>query len=344
MNIFKVIRTATSTIERIHSEFLAESLRSSYLGDRELFSEFWNLAVDSDEKWTVPVDAKIEAETQTSKGRVDITIFDLTSSRCLGVEIKTTEASTTDGQLARYQSGLGSKNWGELEHPVAVRMVYLTPFNDKHSPERASHSIREHRSFSVKNPESVHLSWLDIAGIKLTSREILWEQHREFVYEEMCAPISNELREFGSFFGVDPMENFLGELEAAGVDVSSDKFTFDSIDDIERFVAALKFLIESPEARSDLPRKNEIADGLKSKFSRSNQGPKHDALFALAAEYPGVWLGPGTTKYGLRVAHRQSPTSGVSLCTVDENEIEFVQHRRAKSIPKRSGDIPESSP
>jgi hypothetical protein len=99
---FKIVRKTTSKIERIHSEYLAEALRASYNGDGELFSEFWNLAVDSDEKWPVPVDAKIEAETPTSKGRVDITIFDLTSSRCLGVEIKTTEASTTDDQLARY--------------------------------------------------------------------------------------------------------------------------------------------------------------------------------------------------------------------------------------------------
>jgi hypothetical protein len=67
MNISKLVRKTNSKIERIHSEYLTEALQASYKGDGELFTEFWNLAVDSDEKWPVPVDATIEAETQTSK-------------------------------------------------------------------------------------------------------------------------------------------------------------------------------------------------------------------------------------------------------------------------------------
>jgi len=336
MNIFKVIRTATSTIERIHSEFLAEALRVSQQGDGELFRKFWNLAVGSDESWPVPANVEIKTETSVNAvQRVDITIFDLDFSRCLGVEVKTNEASTTDGQLAAYQSGLEEKYRNKYNRKIEVRMVYLTPFNHEHSPDLARHSRREFCSFKREHNRAVHLSWIDVAKIPLAEADLLWAQHREYVRDVMCAPISNELREFGSFFGVDPMENFLGELEAAGVDVSSEKFTFDSILDIERFVAALKFLIESREARSDLPRKNEMDDDLKARFSRTNHRPKHDALFALADEYPGVWLGSGKSSYGLRVAHQASP-GGVSLCTVSENGITIGQKRRAKSNPQRS--------
>ena len=151
----------------------------------------------------------------------------------------------------------------------------------------------------------------------------------------MCAPISNQLREFGSFFGSEPMENFLAELEVAGVDITIGKVAIESIHDIERFVEALKFLIESREARSDLPRKNEMGNDLKARFSSSIHVPKHDALFAIADRYPGVWLGSGTERYGLRVAHHAS-SGGVSLCTVSENEIIIGQKRRAKSNPKHS--------
>lgn len=68
------------------------------------------------------------------------------------------------------------------------------------------------------------------------------------------------------------MENFLAELEVAGVDITIGKVAIESIHDIERFVEALKFLIESREARSDLPRKNEMGNDLKARFSSSIHG------------------------------------------------------------------------
>ena len=327
MNIFKIVRQTTSKVERIHSEYLGEALRTSHMNDRELFTKFWLLAVDSDENWPVPTEAEITTETRINAGqRVDITIFDPISSRCLGVEVKTSEASTTDGQLMAYQIGLELKDWGELQKRPVVRMAYLTPFNQQHSTERSTHSRSEFCSFAAHHPESVHISWLDIANIDLESPDTLWQQHQEYIRTEMCAPLSNELREFGSFFDSLSMGNFWNDLEAAGAGITGGATQFDAIEDIDQLISAMKHLIESPKAKPDLQRPDKISDDLKKRFSQSLHGPKHDALFTLAEEYNGVWLGGGKNSYGLRVAHQASP-GGVSLCTVSENELVIGQKR-----------------
>ena len=333
MNIFQVIRQATSTIERIHSEYLAAVLRASYDGDRELFTQFWQLAVDSDENWPVPTAAEIKTETFLNPGRVDITVFDRNSRRCLGVEVKTTEASTTDGQLATYQSGLEALYRKEYKRKIEVRMAYLTPFNHEHSPERATHSRREFCAFKREHSEAVHLSWLDVACIEPHVEDDLWSQHQEYVREEMCAPrspLSKEMREFGSFFDADVMENFWTQLEASGVGIKGEQTPFDEISDINQLISALKLLINSPEANSTIPRGNKVSDDLKRKRTQSIHGPKHDALFAIADKYPWVWI-EGKGNYGVRVAHHKHPSSGVSLCTVSENGVRIVQKRPARS-------------
>lgn len=337
MNIFKVIRQATSKIERIHSEFLAESLRSSHHGDRELFRKFWQLAVDLDENWPVPTDVEIKTETVIEANqRVDITIFDLDSSRCLGIEVKTTEASTTDGQLEAYYCGLMSKDWGseyrESERPVEVRMAYLTPFNRRHFPDQSVHSRREFCAFNRKHAESIHLSWIDVATIPLQHPGDLWAQHQEFVLEEMCIPRSIELRNFDTFFGDGPTREFWDELLAAGSGIKVGKNHLDEIIDIERLVKAFKILIESPCSNSDATKQNKIPGDLKERFgSHPVYGSIHNALFALADKYSGVWL-EGKSNYGLRVAVVGVPT-GVSLCTLLGNEIIIGQDRPTTASP-----------
>ncbi len=327
MNIFKVI----GKFERIHSEYLAAVLRASYDGDRELFTQFWQRAVDSDENWPVPTAAEIETETFLNPGRVDITVFDRNSPRCLGVEVKTTEASTTDGQLATYQSGLEALYRKEYKRKIEVRMAYLTPFNHEHSPERATHSRREFCAFKCEHPEAVHLSWLDVACIEPHVEDDLWSQHQEYVREEMCAPrapLSKEMREFGSFFDADVMENFWTQLEASGFGIKGEETPFDEISDINQLISALKLLIDSPEAKSTIPRDNKVSDDLKRQYSQSIHGPKHDALFAIADECPWVWIQGGKKNYGVRVRVAQPKHNrGVSLCTVSENGITIGQER-----------------
>ena len=325
MNIFKVI----GKFERIHSEYLAAVLRASYDGDRELFTQFWQLAVDSDENWPVPTAAEIKTETFLNPGRVDITVFDRNSPRCLGVEVKTTEASTTDGQLATYQSGLEALYRKEYKRKIEVRMAYLTPFNHEHSPERATHSRREFCAFKREHSEAVHLSWLDVACIEPHVEDDLWSQHQEYVREVMCAPLSKEMRDFGSFFDAAVMEKFWTQLEASGVGIKGEQTPFDEISDINQLISALKLLINSPEANSTITKGNNVTDKVR-KHSQSIHGPKHDALFAIADKYPWVWI-EGEGNYGVRVAHHKHPSSGVSLCTVSENGVRIGQKRPARS-------------
>ena len=166
-NVFEVIRSVSSRIEPYHSALLAEMLRWSFTSDRRLFDEFWRIAAPG---WQRPGrDVVIRAEEQVRTGRVNLTLRE-GDRRILGVEVKTRETSTTSGQLARYRDGLTEKY---PRHDLAI--AFLTPFNSQRGGNDASAlpSVREFRRFHEAFPESVHMSWLDLAEVDWNGGE-LW--------------------------------------------------------------------------------------------------------------------------------------------------------------------------
>ena len=216
MNIFETMEKTSRRIEPFHSQFLADALQASIGGDRSLFNAVWRLAAP--EVWEAPERADINAEEFVpGQGRIDIAIrCDSPERRIVGVEVKTTDSSATDGQLERYRDGLAGKFPG-----YAVAIAYLTPFNRKWAMDKADDlaTVREFDGFQANYPEARHISWLDIAAIPWNGNE-LWRQHQLYVYQRISSHEKLRLataREQSPDNG-DAVAAFRGVLSEIGLD------------------------------------------------------------------------------------------------------------------------------
>ena len=156
----------------------------SLLGDRRLFDGFWRLAAP--ESWQLPEDVMIHDEDVLAQGRIDI-VLDCDGRHVLGVEVKTTDASSVDGQLSRYADGLREK------YPGRDRAIaYLTPFNREHAGQAAERlrSVREYERFREMFDHCTHLSWLDVHAVAWDSNE-LWQQHKHTLRRHLCTGASS---------------------------------------------------------------------------------------------------------------------------------------------------------
>ena len=311
-NIFEVIRSVSSRVEPYHSAFLAAMLRSSLTSDRRLFDAFWRMATPG---WQCPEgEVAIRLEDVVQTGRVDLTLLE-GDTRVLGVEVKTRETSTTSGQLARYHQGLEEKYTGR-----DLAIAYLTPFNSHRAGDGASAlpSVREFRKFSKTFPQSQHMSWLDLAEVDWDGGE-LWEQHRAYVRSRIASRqqlekwLGGRSRELSHFFGPVAAEEFDEQLGAAVGDLDGYVLDLDQVQGPAAFASAFRVLIESDAVRSAKGRPNTFDDASRERFLTAGTASVHRAIFALAAEYPNVWI-EGRVDYGLRVAHPDH-RGGVSLVT-----------------------------
>ena len=244
--------------------------------------------------------------------RVDLTIVDDEALLCVGIEVKTHDASVRKGQLSDYQIGL------EFKYPEhKVRMVYLTPLNRSRAGDNASrlHSIVEFETFAAEHPEPVHLSWLDVADINWPTGGDIWQQHQKYVREIICKPPNRNLRGLDTFFGAETAVDFFTALSDCGTAVSDGAIDLDRVTDPAALADAFRILIESPSARKDRPRATRFDGGPRDVLLASGHGAIHAELFALSDQYPWVWV-QGRQNYGLRVAHLDHG-SGVSICTSD---------------------------
>lgn len=322
VNIFETIANVTSRIEPFHSRFLSDALTDSLNGNRVLFDEFWRLVAPTG--WKVPQSARIEPEKDlgTEHGRIDLCIRDCSTSpaRVLGVEVKTTDSSATDGQLHRYRQGLVA-TYPEQTHAIAV--AYLTPFNRKRAGEFADQlpTIAEYETFASKCPESRHVSWLDVAEIAWDYSNELWQQHRMFVFSEISSyekliVRSARDRSFNVFFGDTAADVFWESLKALGIESSPGvgaHVPLSDIEDIRAFVSAFEILVTRgegvPQGENQRRKKDKFTN--RGSFLKSRFRDVHEALFALSS-HNSVWV-QGEKNYGVRVAHSSHPGSGVSL-------------------------------
>ena len=312
MNIFSVIRRATHRTEPFHSIFLDEALRESLSDDRTLFDEFWNLAVAADQDWPCPDQPTVKAEDTIGRMRVDLTIVDDEAMLCVGIEVKTHDASAREGQLSGYQAGLVQKY-----HGYRVRMAYLTPLNRERSGDQAEglHSIAEFDGFASDHPEAVHLSWLDVADIEWPGGGDIWRQHQTYVTEVICKQRFRNLRGLDAFFGPEAVEDFFAAIPVSGTSAADGIIDLSRVTDPAALADAFRILIETPSASKQSTRSDRFAAELRNAFLTSDQAAVHSGLFALAEQYPWVWL-EGRQDYGLRVAHPDH-SGGVSICTSD---------------------------
>ena len=316
VNIFETIRTVTSRTEPFHSQFLADVLSESQAENRALFDAFWRLAAP--ESWEVPARATITTEDKLpdNLGRIDVCIRSTNPDRVLGIEVKTTDSSATEGQLQRYLEGL-KKQPGDR----AVAIAYLTPFNRERAGDLADQlpTVREHDQFSSEFQMSRHVSWLDVAEITWDDRNQLWQQHRDFVVSEISSrdklrTRSERDRAFNAFFGDDAADAFWESLSLLGISSSPDagaRVPLGEVDDLPAFVGALEKLIDDGEGISRHRVRRAPKFPRRDAFVNSRFGRVHKALFDLAEQFSFVWI-QGKTNYGVRVAHENHP-GGVSL-------------------------------
>ena len=317
MNIFAIIQDVQTRNEPIHSNFLAEALKESLSDDRDLIDQFWTMAVAGDPTWPLADQLIITAEDPFfDRKRVDLTLVDNHAMLCIGVEIKTDDDSAQQGQLSGYQTQL------ELKYPEhRVRMVYLTPFNRERAGAQSMglHSITEFEAFVKAHPDAahpVHLSWMDVADIDWAGGGDIWRQHQTYVRDVICEPQNHDLRDLDDFFGPEAVKDFVDAI-AACVPIQTRgsvvSFVLDEVSDPTALVNAFRILIESPFAGRHRALSNRFDTGLRNVYYDSDFSTIHSGLFALADEYPWVWL-QGIGNYGLRVAHPRS-AGGVSICT-----------------------------
>lgn len=323
VNVFESMRKVTSRIEPFHTQFLADVLADSLKRDRTLFDEFWALAAP--QGWDVPKHADAKAEVDLGKvedahvGRIDLCIRASAPSRVLGVEIKTTDSSVTEGQLRRYHKGLENCY---ADHKIAV--AYLTPFNAERAGELAEQlpTVKEYKEFAKDFPTSRHVSWLDVAEIGWDYSNQLWQQHRVFVLK--CISSYRKLKErsqrdrsFNVFFGDDAADEFWDGLNALGFKPSAGqgvKVALSEVKDIPAFVATFEALISRGEGVLQERSQRKKADKFSNmcKFTKSDFGEIHEALFSLSRRFDWVWI-EGKENYGIRVAHSAHRSSGVSI-------------------------------
>ena len=328
MNIFEVIGKATSSTERFHSEYLAAALNESAAGDRSLFEAVWGLVAPS--TWGVPERPRITTEfrLRNGAGRIDAAICsDDQHNRIVGIEVKTVEESTTDGQLAKYLGGLREEQYSE----EAIAMAYLTPFNRERAVElggvEAAESlptVREFKEFSRTFSRARHVSWLDVADIRWDGN-MLWEQHRRYVRKHISQPSElqrvQQNRTLDEFFGQGPTQRFMEALRGLGIKVVEPGANIDI--DLEKHKAELPRIADGlVEALGTLVRdgigvSRNVRSAKQDAFDKRHEYLKppfsevHEALFRLADRNDNVWV-EGKQDYGIRVAHDAYGT-GVSL-------------------------------
>ena len=335
MNVFETIRKVTTRIERFHSQYLADALTESLQGDdHTLFNRVWDLVTPAG--WDSPElskDVEVLSEVDLDGGRIDILIHSSAPhDRVVGIEVKTVEDSTEQGQLTRYLSGLESKFPGSQ-----IQVAYLTPFNAREGGGDASSlpSVKEFKRLQKDCPGACHVSWLEIAAIPWDGNE-LWKQHGAYVREHIS---SDELRKRGVaqdrdlalFFGQEATRRFWERLCTLEIRQDGNRAHITlreqgNLHDVaETLVGALEILIDS-EGVGRREHGDSFRNELRRKFLTSPYRVVHEALFGLAKRYDWVWI-EGTNDYGVRTRHG-GPSRSVSLVTSNDSGGLFVQVRR----------------
>ncbi len=322
MNIFETIGSVTGGIERYHSQFLADALKESLSGDRSLFDGVWCLATPKG--WEPPDCAEITTEEAAGDGRIDICIrSDHPVKRIVGIEVKTVDESADFEQLKEYLCGLRNTY---SKH--CIQISYLTPFNRCWADVNVDNlrTVRVFDEFSEISPAAQHLSWLDVADIGWDGND-LWKQHQTYVRNHISSRRNlkessvNRGRGLREFFGEEGERTLLEKLGALEFQCEGNRMEINlstHCGDLSVFaknlVDALTILLKSDRVSHNAKRNDKFTEGQREPFLDSPYRAVHEALFGISEECDSVWI-EGEGNYGVRTAHMDHPSSGVSLVT-----------------------------
>ena len=337
-NIFSLFHRVTSRIEPLHSEALGLFLEL----DSDLTRRLMERALP--DKLSARHDLNAHPEVVTEEvlpnlNRIDITLRYPTL--LVGIEVKTTDASSTSGQLTRYFEQL---QLIERYQGLELFIIYLTPFNRTNISEeifpRQVKSIREFDDFEARHTgRGVHLNWHDVSDLypeEATSHQLsaMYEQHRAYIKEHLCDlgvfKMLQESRGLTEFFGEQHTARFLATLRRSACYTERVKdyvIVLSELDGKERVVIeAILALLRSPTLKSTACKSNEVPNSsVLERFTSGPHGVFFERLFAEVASVPHAWF-KGGGRLGLRAAHPRH-SSGVSVCTLSPEELVIRKFR-----------------
>ena len=271
-------------------------------------------------------------QTAGDRKRIDLCIGDLERRRILGIEVKIRSAQAKREQLETYERGLVRANPN-----TDIAIAYLTPFNRNRAGDAAERlqTVTLFSEFAAQSDRAgQHVSWLDVADIPWDGSD-MWRHHQAYV-RNTIAPDSklkfsiDRNRELDEFFGKDVTQAFwevLGELRVQpgekGARIKLSEFTAEP----RALSQALEILICGGLRVSPIQKSDSFSPELRERFLNSPWHAFHTELFELASRFPHVWI-KGTKDYGVRVAHVDHPSSGVSLVTSDNPDVLIIGRPR----------------
>jgi len=343
INIFEIIDKVTSRIEPFHSEFLASSFRN----DRGLLNRF--LIHIKNKYNNESIQQFIEAEELIIKSedsfedyrRIDITIQEPISRTIIGIEVKTSDSSVFKNQLSFYNNNLLQKY---PDHNVVI--VFLTPFNHQNIPSEISpvliHAITEFLDFNKQNQNSIHINWKDIVNLYNNSQSnenSLYTAHKEYITskvtnESLLIRRINSLarnRGLAEFLGEECVETFFDNLFNNNIIRHEDdkKIIFnigENINNYESLIDSFEILIDSEKLQKTSKKLNKVQEYLTNQYEHGSSGDFFKQFFSFINNYSYLWL-EGTGRIGVRASHILHPSSGVSLFTLDEDNIVLYKNR-----------------
>ena len=138
-------------------------------------------------------------------------------------------------------------------------------------------------------------------------------------------------RGLAEFLGEECVENFFEHLFNNNIRYGEDdkKIIFSivkNIDNNESLIHSLEILIKSERLQKTSKKQNKVQEYLIRQYEQGSNGEFFKQFFSFINNYPYIWL-EGTGRIGVRASHILHPSSGVSIFTIDEDNIVIYKKR-----------------
>jgi hypothetical protein len=335
-NIFKSLGHVTSRIEPFHSRVFSDFLQHDAEFCERFIKKFVPTRIIAKHKLSKEEPPRVTAEDNRGAGeRIDITLS--YPGIVVGIEIKTSDSSTTQGQLIAYHKLLTEWYPGK-----DVFMIYLTPFNRDNirdiAPTRI-HAISEFESYKgFKSGWGIHINWEEAVAMYPSNitRDIgvLYKQHASYMRNQICDfEIINTIvnnRELALFLGDSVVAAFFDTLKGSNIQFkdSSDKIEIPLSENIachDDIISSLNMLMQSDHLDKTKSKRSNITKDFRAEYERTVFGEFFRHLFRVVDQYGHLWL-QGKASIGLRAAHKNY-TTGVSICTLTHDQVNIVKRR-----------------
>lgn len=342
-NPFYVIRRCTSRTEPFHSRFLASLISQSPDLLASILKECnWNPVPP--EKYQCAE----EYDFNRSGNQIDILIGWpnlVKPEHLLGIEVKTSDHSTSSGQLQKYwdlmEDGFGNEPNRHL--------LYLVPYTEDCVKAVCSeskfipHAVIEYKSFTSEQPKGSErctiMGWKSMCELEMNAidaleqdlavsvrQQVNYLRDKVFSDDEILRKSQN--RGLDAFFkpGSDitnRLKRFIAKKQIPHKG-SDKKLTF-SLDD-PRYHGTLIEIIEMMGREIDGSGNVEPSAESKSVVDKFLNGPNSkffQSLFNFVDNNEYLYL-EGKSNLGLRSTHPNHKSSGVSICTLYPNKVEIV--------------------